>query len=329
MKNPAVTVLIPAFNAARFIASSIRSVLEQDFPDFELLVIDDGSTDETAGLVENFRDDRIRILRHDGNRGLVATLNEGLHEARGTWVARQDADDLSRKDRLTRQIAHFHGSPEHLIVAAEARLIDDQNRSCGILRLPRTHHQLRWDLCFRNPIPHSSVMMHRQKILDDFGGYPQSVASEDYALWSRVAVTNRIGLIKRPLVDYRIHSSSVMMSSGKGAADIARIRRANIERTLEELVTPDQMGLLAHSWEKPPGLSWEDYVPAFEAAAESFTKWRSKLGSIPGIEYQTLIASGAPSAKELLSALARHAPSRIPSVPWHRIAVSGLMHKIS
>ncbi|MFM7374407.1 MAG: glycosyltransferase family 2 protein, partial [Chthoniobacterales bacterium] len=92
MSNPAVTVLMPAFNAGRFIAASIRSVLAQDFEDFELLVIDDGSTDGTAAVIENFRDKRIRLLRNETNCGLVETLNKGLREARGTWVARQDAD---------------------------------------------------------------------------------------------------------------------------------------------------------------------------------------------------------------------------------------------
>jgi glycosyltransferase involved in cell wall biosynthesis len=329
MSTPAVSVLMPAFNAERFIGASIRSVLAQDFEDFELLIVDDGSTDGTAQLVEDFHDKRIRILRNETNCGLVETLNKGLREARGTWVARQDADDLSRSDRIARQLSHFRENPDDIVVASEARLVDERDRGCGLLRLPRTRDQFRWDLCFRNPVPHSSVMMHRKKILDAFGGYPQSAASEDYALWSRVAATNCFGLIKRALVDYRIHSSSVMMSSGKGAADIARIRRENMERTIEERTTPDQIGLLAHSWERPAGLSWEDYVPAFESAAESFASRHSKLGSVPGIEYQTLIASGAPSANELLSALARHAPSRIPSVPWHRIAISGLMRKIS
>ena len=329
MSNPAVTVLMPAFNAGRFIASSIRSVLAQDFTDFELLIIDDGSTDDTARVVEDFRDGRIRLLRREGNRGLVATLNEGLREARGTWVSRQDADDLSRKDRLARQVDHFHDNPEDLIVASEARLVDGHSRTLGVLRLPRTRNQLRWDLCFRNPIPHSSVMMHREKLLGDYGGYPQSAASEDYALWSRVAVTNRIGLIKRPLVDYRIHASSVMMSSGKGAGDIARIRKENMEGLLGHAATRDQINLLARSWTNPEAVIWEEYAPAFESAAAAYENVHGTLGSVPGIEYQTLLASGAPSAKDLFTALFRHAPQRILSVPWHRITVSALMRRTS
>lgn len=329
MSTPAVSVLMPAFNAERFIGASIRSVLAQDFDDFELLIVDDGSTDGTAELVEDFHDKRIRLLRNETNCGLVETLNKGLREARGTWVARQDADDLSRTDRLGRQLAYFRDNPDDVVVASEARLIDERDRGCGLLRLPRTRDQLRWDLCFRNPVPHSSIMMHRQKILDDFGGYPQSVASEDYALWSHVAARNRIGLIKRPLVDYRIHASSVMMSSGKGAADIARIRKENMDGLLGHAATRDQINLLTQSWTNPEALSWEEYVPAFESVVAAYEKAHGTLGSVPGIEYQTLIASGAPPAKDLFAALLHYAPQRILSVPWHRIAASALMRNSS
>jgi glycosyltransferase involved in cell wall biosynthesis len=318
---------MPAFNAGQFIADSMRSVLAQDWSDFELLVIDDGSTDDTANIVSGFDDQRVRLLRHEENRGLVATLNEGLREARAPLVARQDADDLCRADRFSRQLAHFDACPDDLAVASEAQLVDDQNRRCGILRLPRTRQQLRWDLCFRNPIPHSSVMMRRQKLLAEFGGYPESVASEDYALWSSIAATARVGLIKRSLVSYRIHSSSVMMTSGKTAADIAQIRGENMEKVFGGLATHHQLGLLARSWENPAGILWEDYVPAFESVAAAFEKHHGTLGSVPGIEYQTLIASGAPSALKLLRALSQFAPYRLHIVPWHRIIASAFVSR--
>lgn len=326
MSRPAVSVLMPAYNAGNFIASAVRSVLAQDFAAFELLIIDDGSTDDTADVVVGFTDTRIRVLRHGTNQGLVATLNEGLREARAPLVARQDADDLGRRDRLSRQIAHLSENPEDIAVASEARLIDSRNRNIGRLRLPRTRHQLRWDLCFRNPVPHSSVMMRRQIVLEEFGGYPESAASEDYALWSRIAAEGGFGIMKRTLVDYRLHPSSVMMSSGGRVADIARIRTENMERFLGDAATRDQIHLLARSWEIPGSIVWENYVPAFESAASAFAERHGNLGSVPGIEYQTLIASGAPSADKLFPALVRHAPQRLTSVPWHRIAGAALLH---
>ena len=324
MTDPEVTVLMPAFNAGRFIGASIRSVLRQEFGNFELLVIDDGSTDDTAAVVGGFRDPRVRLLRHEANRGLVATLNEGLREARGPLVARQDADDLSRHDRLGRQAGYLRSHPGDVAVGSGADLIDERGRYRGALRLPRTRAQLRWDLCFRNPVPHSSVMLRRREILDEFGGYPDSIASEDYRLWSRSAAVDRFGLIPRRLVSYRIHASSVMMSGADGNADIDRIRRNNMDTLLGDLTDEAQREVLLRAWSDPASLEWGPYVRAFETAAAAFARQHGNPGSMPGIEYQTLLARGAPSPALLFNALRRVAPQRLLLLPWHRVLASAL-----
>jgi glycosyltransferase involved in cell wall biosynthesis len=345
MSNPSVTVLMPAFNAGRFIAASIRSVLAQDFEDFELLVIDDGSTDETARIAEDFRDERIRLVRNASNQGLVATLNQGLREARALLVARQDADDLCRRDRLARQTEHFSMHPSDAAVASEARLIDETGRDCGTLRLPRTRAQLRWDLCFRNPIPHSSVMMRRETVLSEFGGYPVSTSSEDYALWSAIAAKNRFGLIPRRLVSYRIHSSSAMMSASSMAAayridkssaestwalaaeGVGRVRSENMKATLAGIADAHQQNVLLASWANPADLHWAQYVEVFEKVAAAYAKVHGTLGRVPGLEYQTLLSRGAPASAELFKALCSLSAGRIPLMPWHRIAGSALLRK--
>lgn len=327
MNDPEVTVLMPAFNAGRFIGASIRSVLRQEFGNFELLVIDDGSTDDTAAVVESAGDPRVRLLRHETNRGLVATLNEGLHAARAPLVARQDADDLGRRDRLARQVRYLRSHVDDAAVGAEADLIDERGRHRGALRLPRTRAQLRWDLCFRNPVPHSSVMLRRREILNEFGGYPDSIASEDYRLWSRLAAADRFGLIPRRLVSYRIHASSVMMSGADGNADIDRIRRDNMDAVLGDLTDEAQREVLLGAWSDPASLEWGAYVEAFETAAAVFARCHGNLGSVPGIEYQTLLARGAPSPMLLFNALRRFAPQRLPNLPWHRILAAELLRR--
>lgn len=343
MSIPAVTVLMPAFNAARFITASIRSVLTQDFDDFELLVIDDGSTDDTTGVVGKFHDQRIRLVRNTKNQGLIAVLNQGLREARAPLVARLDADDVSRRDRLAQQTAYLGTHPSDIAVASEARLIDESGRSRGALRLPRTHAQLRWDLCFRNPIPHSSVMMRREAVLSEFGGYPGSTSSEDYSLWSAIAAQDRFGLIPRRLVSYRIHSASAMMSASsmaaayridetsseaawaKAAEGVATVRSKNMDATLSGITNSAQQDVLLGAWLNPVQLQWPRYVEAFEAAGEAFEQLHGSLGKVPGIEYQTLLSRGAPAAPGLFRALCSIAPRRIPDVPWHRIFASRLL----
>lgn len=345
MNSPAVTILMPAFNAGKFIASSIRSALAQDFADFELLVIDDGSTDNTAAVVAGFADERVRLMRHETNCGLVATLNEGVRASRGPLVARQDADDLSRPDRLSRQLAYMQSHPADIAVASEARLVDERGRSAGVLRLPRTRGQLRWDLCFRNPIPHSSVMMRREPVLSEYGGYPDSVSSEDYLLWSRIAFDDRFGVIKTQLVSYRIHSSSAMKSPSsmataygidtsdprgamaEAAKGVSSVRNRNLEAAVGTFVDGARRSALLEAWENPSQINWRDYVPVFESAAAGFEKRHGTLGRMPGIEYQTLISSGAPSVEKLFPALVRHAPHRLSSVPWHRIVGASVLRK--
>jgi glycosyltransferase involved in cell wall biosynthesis len=345
MSTPAVSVLMPAFNAERFIASSIRSVLSQDFVDFELLVIDDGSTDDTLRMIEDFCDKRIRLVRNAKNQGLVATLNQGLREARAPLVARQDADDLSRPDRVARQVSYFAAHPSDAAVASEANLIDDDGIPHGALRLPRTRSQLRWDLCFRNPIPHSSVMMRRDAVLSEFGGYPVSTSSEDYSLWSSIAAKDRFGLIPRRLASYRIHASSAMMSATSMAAaygidgaspeatwrlaaeGVAHVRTENMEAALSGFTDARQRNVLLAAWHHPANLRWSEYVAVFEKAAEVYRKVHGTLGRMPGIEYQTLMSQGAPGAAELFKALRFLSPRRIPRMPWHRIVGGEMLRK--
>jgi hypothetical protein len=345
MSNPAVTVLMPAFNAGRYIAASIRSILAQNFSDFEILVIDDGSTDDTARVVKDFGDERIRLVRNAKNQGLVATLNQGLAEARSPLVARQDADDLSRRDRLVRQVEYLGAHADDVAVASVALLIDETGRDCGALRLPRTRGQLRWDLCFRNPIPHSSVMMRRDAVLSEFGGYPVSTSSEDYALWSAIASKNRFGLIPRRLVAYRIHSSSAMMSPSAMAAayridessaestwalaaeGVGQVRSENMRATLAGIADAHQQNVLLASWANPADLHWTQYVEVFEKVAAAYAKVHGTLGRVPGIEYQTLLSRGAPASSELFKALCSLSAGRIPLMPWHRIAGSALLRK--
>ncbi|MGH7100235.1 MAG: glycosyltransferase family 2 protein, partial [Stellaceae bacterium] len=104
MRQVTVSVLMPAFNASRFIRQSIASVLGQTFEDFELLVIDDGSTDDTVAMVEQMRDPRLRLLPNPRNLGIVASLNRGIAAARGRYVARFDSDDICRPNRFARQV---------------------------------------------------------------------------------------------------------------------------------------------------------------------------------------------------------------------------------
>lgn len=278
MSAPRVSILMPVYNGARFLAEAAAGVTGQTMRDFELLIIDDGSTDDSAALAAGFSDSRIRALRNEGNIGLVGTLNRGLSEARGEWIARCDADDLWLPGKLAAQFALVNRDPRLALVGTSATLIDEHGNFRGHFRTPSGHDALCWDLCFRNPFVHSSVLFRRGTALEE-GGYHDIPAAEDYDLWSRIAARSLVDSVPDRLVQYRLHGGSVM------ARENAAGRRKSYS-FLEEIMTRNLTALRADAlvplidvWLEPsrdPARQvafWREYARACpeearEAAAE-------------------------------------------------------------
>jgi glycosyltransferase involved in cell wall biosynthesis len=234
---PAVSVVLPVYNGQSWIAASLRSLLAQTFADFEIVVVDDGSTDATREVVRSVGDPRI-VLVEAPHRGLVATLNEGLFRARAPLVARQDADDLSHPRRLELLVAHLRAHPEVALAGTEGRVVDEDGRPRRWLRLPRSHASIRWYQLFDNAFVHTSVLFRREVVCDELGGYPASPC-EDYDLWSRVANRHCVANLPLPLVWHRVHRRSYVRSFSTEEAEAAR--RGNvavIERNLAAAFGP-------------------------------------------------------------------------------------------
>lgn len=325
MRRPPVTVLMPAFNAAAFVGQSIRSILEQSYRDFEFLVIDDGSTDGTPDIVASFRDSRIRLVRHEKNKGLVATLNEGLRTASSPLVARMDADDVALRRRLALQVEFLNARDDLDAVGSAAAIMGARGMPRGVMRAASSIPWLNWDLCFRNPVPHCSVMMRRERVLNEHGGYPSSRKSEDYALWSRIAAGNRLGMMREILVKYRVHDGSIMRRDEHGDRDIHLVRRGNINRFLGPLISGQEEEVLAGSWENPTAIRWDDYCRVFEEAVSRYSRIHGEPGHEIGLQYQTLLLASGQPASGLISALTRHSPRRLLMLPWLRILAARLV----
>jgi len=208
--DPFFSVLLPAFNAREHIGRALRDLLAQTFRDFEILVVDDGSNDGTGDVVKEFSDSRIRLITLPENLGLVRALNAGLAEARAPWIARQDADDRCCRVRLEQQRSLILKTPEAVLFYSRATLIDDRGFWRGTLRPPLSDAGLRWDLCFRNSVPHTSAVFPAKLVRDQMGGYGASVVSEDLDLWSRLLNRGEAAGHKKSLVSYRNHACSIM-----------------------------------------------------------------------------------------------------------------------
>lgn len=208
---PRASVLLPVYNGAPYLRESIDSILSQSFTDFELLVLNDGSSDSSAEIVREYSDRRIRYFEHQ-NVGLPATLNKGLALAEGEVIFRQDQDDVSLPKRIATQMDFLDRNPGVVLVGTWAVIIDERGRPVGRMHChPRGTTALRVESLVDSPFVHSSVAMRRDVVLA-LGGYATDKMRqppEDYELWSRLLRTCQAANIAQPLVLYREVSNSM------------------------------------------------------------------------------------------------------------------------
>jgi len=216
--TPRVTVLMAVHNGEPFVREAVESVLAQTFEDFELLVVDDASTDATADIVAGFTDSRIRVVRNDRNLGQVPSLNLGLPEARGEYIARLDADDACRPTRLERQVAVLDREPSVGLVGTWMDAVDERGRLLG--RLQKTLDDyvdfVYHTLIMRVYVSHPSAMYRREPVLR-LGGYDETTGpAEDKDLWRKLAL-ERLGarIVPEPLVVYRLHDQQLSQVRAK------------------------------------------------------------------------------------------------------------------
>lgn len=204
IENPTVSVILPIYNGGNYLLMALNSLLSQTFIDFEVIIINDGSKDNSAELLNTFTDPRFRVF-HQDNIGLAATLNRGLSLAKGSLIARQDQDDLSYPERFAKQVEYMTLNPDCILLGTAAEIWVGGKRSDRNHDHPTDHSTLAFDLLFNNPFVHSSVMMRRDDVLR-IGGYstdPSRQPPEDYELWSRLARVGKVANLKERLLVYR------------------------------------------------------------------------------------------------------------------------------
>ena len=218
MKIPEISVLTSCFNANEFIEESIESILSQSFGNFEFILIDDGSTDDTLDIIRRYaaRDKRIRVVTKE-NSGLQKSLNLGLSLAKGDWIARFDADDVALPDRLERQWQFIKRHRDIILLGGGCLEIDKSGRHIKQHIYPMNHRGLMKRLeCLGPFFPHSTAFFSRSRV-QDLGGYnPRFRRSQDWDLWLRMARVGLIGCLREPLIKLRKHEKSVTaMNSGR------------------------------------------------------------------------------------------------------------------
>lgn len=202
--NPVVSVVLPVYNCARYVGLAVESILAQTYADFELLVVDDGSSDETPTVLGEFADKRLLVVRQP-NRGVAAARNRGIALSRGRYIAQMDADDLSNPGRIARQVAFLDDHPRCGMVGTWAEIWSGDEKTQRVHAHPVDNGHLKFELLFDNPFVQSSVMIRRE-VLDEVGPYtvdPARQPPEDFELWSRVARCYDVANIGEVLQIYR------------------------------------------------------------------------------------------------------------------------------
>ncbi len=225
---------MPCLNAENFISDAIQSVLNQTFSDFELLIINDGSTDHTMNLVKSFNDKRIIILEQE-NQGVAVALNYGLEYAQAPYIARFDADDICFADRLEKQYQFMISNPECVVVGSGAEYIDDSGNYI-FTHFPQvnTHEEIQSLPCNLCPFIHASVM-YKKNPIKKIGYNVNAHSFEDHLLWLRLKHIGKMYNMPEPLINVRLNPGSFTMDEKKRSREFRRIKnKALTEETINK-----------------------------------------------------------------------------------------------
>jgi len=302
IQRPRVTVLMPAYNVERYIGQAIKSVLDQTFTQFELLVIDDASTDGTLDIVHAFASDsRVRVVRQEHNRGRPRTRNHGLDIAKSEYVAFLDADDYCAPERLAKQVAYLDANPHIGGVGSWKKWVDmDGSQVAGeIRRFPLEPDEVACKMIRECTLGQTSLMLRRTAI----GNYrydPAYPYSEDYELWARMIEATRFANLKEPLTYYRRHTEQ-SISAHHGDQELAtlqiysyQIEKLGVEHDFEDLRRHERLLKLSsrESVLKRTGAPLDiDYIRWARSWLESLRQGNLKTGFYPEPAFSSLLAA--------------------------------------
>jgi len=244
MTQPLITVLMPVYNAAPYLAEAIDSILNQRFKDFEFLIINDGSTDNSLEIINSYKDKRILLINNGQNIKLIATLNKGIELAQGKYIARMDADDISLPERLEKQVQFMETHPEVGLCGSFVRTVGlaknyDVHYACS-------HDEIKFNLFFDTHFPHPAAFIRKSVLSEnnlkfDFG----FIHAEDFELWNRMAQHTRLAILPEILVHKRVHPEQISVKYTPIQLEVSsKIRRQliknlGIEPTDKEILLYD------------------------------------------------------------------------------------------
>ncbi|MEY4278363.1 MAG: hypothetical protein RL377_367 [Bacteroidota bacterium] len=215
--NPLISVLLPVYNAEQYLKQSLESILGQTYTNLEIIIINDGSSDQSKEIINSYQDARIVYIEQPHNKGLIACLNEGIQIAKGDYIIRMDADDIAFNNRIEKQINFLASNPSIAVVGSNAIFIED-NVNAPIANWDldlkiKTSQEIRKTLLWENCLIHPSICM-RSSIAKSFYYDKDQKNYEDFDLWLRIIAKNlNIAKINEPLLYYRVQPNSITQTA--------------------------------------------------------------------------------------------------------------------
>jgi hypothetical protein len=246
MNTPAITVLMTVYNGRTYLDEAVQSILAQTCHDFELLIINDGSTDDSLALLRVYDDPRIRLIDQQPNQGIRNTLNRGLREARGRYIATMDQDDISAPTRLERLLARMESQPELALCGSAIETFGDHPVTPWVRHFEPA--ALKIALLFENPICHPSIMLRRSLLQTHGLEYPHVPYAEEYSLWVALSRVAPIANLAEPLLRYRAHPQQVSRSRNEiqcasmNLVLLEQLSHLGIEASPQDLILHKMLG---------------------------------------------------------------------------------------
>lgn len=238
--SPQISVVMSVYNAGNYLQEAIDSILNQTYTDFEFLIVNDGSTDNSLVIINSYSDPRIKLINNEGNKGLIYSLNKAFSQASGKYIARMDADDISLPERLQLQYQYMEANPQ--IGVCGSHTLHFSTSGSYVSKSFLTHEEISGWMLFNASVVHPTLML-RVSCLRQLDHYfdPSFAHAEDYELWSRLIFKCRFGSVDAVLLKYRVHEGQVTQKyrkeqvSNANRVRIALLERAGFQYTKEDL----------------------------------------------------------------------------------------------
>jgi len=272
--SPQVTVLMTVYNGGQYLRRSVQSILDQTHRNFEFLIVDDTSTDNSLEVIKSFGDDRIHVHLNEENIGQAKSLNVGLKLAKGKYVARIDADDIAFPKWLEEQYSFIENNSSYAVVSTKAVVIDEHDKVRRIYDSPSSQEDIILRAFTFSPINHVGCIFNKQVVLDNDGYVEQYKIAADYGLWSKLLRGNhRITSTTKVLVAIRAHSSSFSQAESgvQELGDLSDIMRTNINAFTECQITPAESLLICKAFFDEGSLNDSEFKQAINVLKKAYS----------------------------------------------------------